>query len=231
VNQKRRELHDWARLIVPRRPDLVLLNELSRGMAGRRGRISTIKAYYTWLRQQGRVRRQDDPTLDLAKPPAPPASWDRVIPIESHRRVVAELHPRWGDLLTVLLGTGWHVSELMRFVQDGAVDGDVLLCPKHKSGEPHRTRVSKTVLAAALRSRMRGGFSLSRLYQEVAEACERAGVERFGVGGYRHTVATNAVRAGALPEEVAHFLGHKGSYMVKAIYAKVAVPKKVPTLV
>ena len=52
----------------------------------------------------------------------------------------------------------------------------------------------------------------------------------FGIGGYRHTVATNAVRAGATPEEVAYFLGHKGSYMVKAIYAKVAVPKKIPTL-
>lgn len=51
---------------------------------------------------------------------------------------------------------------------------------------------------------------------------------RFTIGGYRHTVAANAVRAGATSEAVAHFLGHKGSYMVKAIYAKVAVPKKGP---
>jgi integrase len=71
---------------------------------------------------------------------------------------------------------------------------------------------------------------VSKLYQEVALACDRAGRGAVGVGGYRHTVATNAVRAGATPEEVAHFLGHKGSYMVKAIYAKVAVPKKIPTL-
>ncbi len=53
---------------------------------------------------------------------------------------------------------------------------------------------------------------------------------RFGVGEFRHTVATAAIRAGATPEEVAFFLGHKGSYMVQAIYAKVAVPKKIPTL-
>lgn len=150
--------------------------------------------------------------------------------LKSHAKAVAELDPRWGDLLVVLLGTGWHVSELLRFVRSGSIEGDVLVCPRHKSGEPHRTRVSDKVLRAAAASRLRGGSSLSKLYQEVAAACDRAGVPRFGVGGYRHTVATNAVRAGATPEEVAHFLGHKGSYMVKAIYAKVAVPKKIPTL-
>jgi integrase len=75
-----------------------------------------------------------------------------------------------------------------------------------------------------------GGFSRSKLYQEVAAACDRAGVERFGVGGCRRTNATAAVRAGASPVEVAHLLGHKGSYTVKAINAKVAVPKKIPTL-
>jgi integrase len=106
----------------------------------------------------------------------------------------------------------------------------VLLCPRHKSGEPHRTQVSPKVKAAAERSRARGGFSVSRLYREVAAACDQAKVPRFCVGGYRHTLATHAVRSGATPEAVAHFLGHKGSYMVKAIYARVAVPRKVPTL-
>jgi integrase len=130
----------------------------------------------------------------------------------------------------ILMGTGWHVSELQRFVRGGSIDGDVLVCPRHKSGEPHRTRVSERVVRAAAASRLRGGFSVSLLYREVAAACDRARGPRFGVGGYRHTVATTAVRAGATPEEVAHFLGHKGSYMVKAIYAKVAVPKKIPTL-
>ena len=86
-------------------------------------------------------------------------------------------------------------EELLRFVRSGSIDGTVLVCPRHKSGEPHRTAVSEK-----------------------------------GRAGYRHTAATHTARSGATPEEVAHFLGHKGSYMVKAIYAKVAVPKKVPTL-
>jgi hypothetical protein len=56
------------------------------------------------------------------------------------------------------------------------------------------------------------------------------GGEEVRAGSMRHTVATNAVRAGATPEEVAYFLGHSGAYMVKKIYAKVAVPKRIPML-
>lgn len=229
-NAKRRHLHEWRERLAVRRPTVRILAEIAERTTGARNKVACLKAYFTWLRQKGRVDRRADPTLDLAKPPAPESDWNRLIPLESHAKVVAKLDPRWGDLLVVLLGTGWHVSELQRFCRGGSIDGDVLVCPRHKSGEPHRTRVSDTVKRAAAASRLRGGFSLSRLYQEVARACDEVGVERFGIGGYRHTVATAAVRAGATPEEVAHFLGHKGSYMVKKIYAKVAVPKKVPTL-
>jgi len=231
-NQKRRHLEDWGRAIGPRWPTLQLLNGISAKLKGKgaRGRVSTLKAFFTWLRQQGHVRRQEDPTLDLAKPSAKPSDWDRLVPIEVHRRLVADLDPKWGDLLVVLLGTGWHVSELLRFARSGSISADVLACPRHKSGEPHRTRVSPNVMVAAGRVLGRGGFSVSLFYKELGEACDRLGVERIGPGGYRHTVATAAVRAGATPEAVAHFLGHKGSYMVKAIYAKVAVPQRVPTL-
>jgi integrase len=230
VRAKERQLREWRELVGLRRTTLPVLAEISKKMSGARNKVAALKACFTWLRQQGRVQRHHDPTIDLAKPQAKPTEWDRLVPLESHTKVVAELDPRWGDLLVVLMGTGWHVSELLRFVRGGNIDGDVLVCPRHKSGEPHRTQVSEKVKKAAAASKLRGGFSLSKLYQEVALACDRAKVERFGVGGYRHTVATNAVRAGATPEEVAHFLGHKGSYMVKAIYAKVAVPKKIPTL-
>ncbi|ACL64633.1 integrase family protein [Anaeromyxobacter dehalogenans 2CP-1] len=230
INTKRRHLAEWNRRIGPQRITLPVLNKAVKRLGGARNKVATIKAYFTWLRQQGRVRRQDDPTLDLAKPSAPPCEWDRLVPIDHHRKVVAELEPRWGDLLVVLSGTGWHLSELLRFARSGSIDGNVLVCPRHKSGEPHRTMVSDAVLGAAQRSRERGGFSPSLLYRTVAATCDRLCIPRFGVGGYRHTVATNAVRSGASPEEVAHFLGHKGSYMVKAIYAKVAVPKKIPTL-
>jgi integrase len=230
INAKERQLREWKERVGPRRMTLPLLAEISKKMSGARNKVACLKAYFTWLRQQGRVLRQHDPTIDLAKPQAKPTDWDRLVPLETHRKLVAALDSRWGDLLTVLMGTGWHVSELLRFCRSGAVEGDVLVCPRHKSGEPHRTRVSEAVLAAATRSRERGGFSVGLFYRDVGQKCDDLGLERIGPGGYRHTVATNAVRAGATPEEVAHFLGHKGSYMVKAIYAKVAVPKKVPTL-
>lgn len=122
------------------------------------------------------------------------------------------------------------MTELNRFARVCEIKGDVLLCPRHKSGDPHRTQVSKAVLAAARRTRSAGGFSVSRFYGEVAKACEKEGIEPFRPGGYRHTVATHAVQSGETPERVAHFLGHKGSYMAKAIYAKAAVPKKIATM-
>jgi integrase len=234
VAQKQRHLTQWSERVAFRPVTLKLLNGIVPSMTGSRNKVASLKAYFTWLRQQGHIARTEDPTLDLAKPSAPETDWDRVIRIEDHRKVVEWMEKnerlRWADLLTVLLSTGWHVSELLRFVRGGTIDGEVVICPRHKSGEPHRTRVSKVGLKAAQRSLKAGTFSPSLFYREVAEACEKVKVERFGPGSYRHTVATNAVRQGASPEEVAHFLGHKGSYMVKAIYAKVAVPKKVPTL-
>jgi integrase len=234
VKTRERQLREWRERIGVRRTSLPVLAEIAKSMPGARNKVAALKAYFTWLRQEGRVRRQDDPTLDLAKPRGKPTDWDRLVPIEHHRRVVAWMNEngrgRWADLLTVLLATGWHVSELLRFVRSGSIDGDVVLCPRHKSGEPHRTRVSEAALEAAGRSREAGTFSLGLFYRQVAEACDAVKVPRFGIGGYRHTVATAAIRAGATPEEVAFFLGHKGAYMVKQIYAKVAVPKKIPTL-
>jgi integrase len=234
VLTKQRQLWEWKERVGFRRATLPVLAEISKTLTGARNKVSALKAYFTWLRQQGRVQRQHDPTPDLAKPRCKPTDWDRLVPIEHHRKVVAWMNEngrgRWADLLTVLLATGWHVSELLRFVRSGSIDGDVLACPRHKSGEPHRTRVSEAALEAAGRSREAGTFSLGLFYRQVAEACDAVKVPRFGIGGYRHTVATAAIRAGATPEEVAFFLGHKGAYMVKQIYAKVAVPKKIPTL-
>jgi hypothetical protein len=149
VLAKERQLAEWRERIGVRKTTLPVLAEISKKMSGARNKVAALKAYFTRLRQQGRVQRQHDPTLDLAKPSAPSSDWDRLVPLESHAKVVAELDPRWGDLLVVLLGTGWHVSELLRFVRGGSIDGDVLVWPRHKSGEPHRTRESEKVRKAA----------------------------------------------------------------------------------
>ena len=53
--------------------------------------------------------------------------------------------------MDVQAGTGWHVTELVRFAEMGSVEpyrggaeevAGVLVCPRVKSGEPLRTSVS-----------------------------------------------------------------------------------------
>jgi hypothetical protein len=105
-NEKRRHLTQWQTRVKWRPVTLKVLNGVVPSMTGARNKVATIKAYYTWLRQRGRVTRDEDPTLDLAKPHAPPSDWDRLVPVESHRKAVEELDARWGDLLVVLMGTG-----------------------------------------------------------------------------------------------------------------------------
>ncbi len=56
--------------------------------------------------------------------------------------------------------------------------------------------------------------------QIMARACERAGLARLGAHRLRHTVATNALRAGASLTEVGQLLRHR-SQLSTAIYAKV----------
>ena len=54
----------------------------------------------------------------------------------------------------------------------------------------------------------------------VRSACRRAGLARVGAHSLRHTVATEALRAGAPLEEVASLLRHR-SHATTVIYAKV----------
>lgn len=242
-NQKKKQLDRWATDVRWRRPTPGLLNDIADKLPGKRNRIACLKAYFTWLRQKDRLKRQNDPTIDMVKPTPKSKEWNRLIPVESHRKVLEIIDKdrfkevggervadhRYGDLLRVLMGTGLHVSELLRFCRSGTISGDVLIV-KHKKGEPHRVRVSAEVLEAAKRSKERGGFGVSAFYAAVADACTKAEVPQFDPGGYRHTVATHAVESGATPEDVARFLGHKSSYMVKTIYAKTVVPPKIPTM-
>ena len=62
--------------------------------------------------------------------------------------------------------------------------------------------VSEWVTAAARRMVVRGSFSKMSFHYAIAKACLKAGVPHFSAGQYRHSVATWAVEAGALPEAV-----------------------------
>jgi len=219
------------------------------GVAGRAKRIEVIKSLFGWLRKVKRlVKPHQDPTFGgvLTVPPPKPAQWSRskVIPRDHYLLAREHLVGAWRDALDVLAGTGWHITEVIRFanageleplpkvtrVETGAVG--VLLCPLHKSGAPHRTAVGAEVLEAAKRLRERGWPSDSKFpfYQAVESACRAAGIAPFSPGRFRHSVASWAIESGAAPAAVAAFLGHKSPATTKRFYAVHAVAPKVPTL-
>src|SRR3954470_6308913 len=176
---------------------------------GRTPRIAALKVFVRWLHRE-RHELERDPVAALKIPQPRPAQWRR-------RRIVAgdELEqarrelPRWArDAVTVLCGTGWHVTELARFAAAGEIAPPPpwartspvhvagILETTHKHGERWRTPVSRQVLAAAKRIRARGRLSPTSLRKVIQGACDRAGIARWSPGRLRHTVATWAVRHG-----------------------------------
>ncbi len=207
------------------------------GVPGRKHRIEVLKAFFSWLRRERHlVPRAEDVTLDLQLPARRPEQWTRpkVIPRRSYLRVLAALEGDHRDALRLLDETGWHVSELARFVRDGVIepmppgrrDGvAVAVVPQRKSGETMRTAIGKDALTAACRLREKGSFSVSRFYEAVKAAADRLKVS-VTPGRFRHTLATRAVEAGADPAAVSAYLGHKSEATMRRFYATLATVRR-----
>ena len=227
---------------------LTLLDDILPALEGQKARghrIAVLKRVYSYLRKVKHVLTvAKDPTFGrLSVPQAKPEQWKRVkaIPREHYLLAREHLAGHWRDALDILAGTGWHVSELQRFAEDGRVEpyphqGDVegvagvLVCPSHKNGEELRTGASTEVVDAARRLRERGSLSLEKFGLAVRAACKVAGIPEFSPGRFRHSVATWAINQGAVPATVAAFLNHKSPRTTMRFYATHAVPKKIPTL-
>lgn len=240
----------------------VTLRQLREGLSGlsaRKHRIIAIKSFFTWLRtEKGLLTTAEDATLDLKVPQSSPEKHRRrkVVPWQNVEAVLAylaktaaedvarertpndKLEPgidaqRRRDCLLLLTATGWHVTELERFIRGGELlrqaGGDVLavLVVRHKGGELARTPIThREHLDAAERLRASGEVPRN-LQKEHVAACIAAEVPEFGLGVMRHSVATWAVEAGAAPEQVARFLGHKDKRTTERFYVDVAVPTNV----
>lgn len=207
------------------------------GAPERRHRTEVLKAFCSWLRRERHLlSRSEDATLDLAVRARRPEQWVRpkAIPRAAYLRVLAVLPVQHRDALILLDETGWHVSELARFVRGGTVQPAppgrseaAILETRHKSGEPHRTAVGPDAKAAAVRLRERRGFSTSKFYEALQAAGEKLReddpkFEMFTPGRFRHTFATRAIDEGVAPEAVSAYLGHKSPATMRRFYATLA---------
>jgi integrase len=244
VNSQRNRLAHWIEDIGNVDLRKVTLRDhiapaLDRRKSCRPHRIAVLKAFFGWLRKvKHEITSSEDPTLDLPVPQARPEKWKRRKAVEWERVQAAAEHlaPPYRDVLAVLAATGWHTTELARFVHDRdseiipvkGSDVVAVLVTRHKLGERFKTSLTDlAVLAAAKRLRERGTIP-KRPNEALKAACRAAEVAPFTFGVMRHSVATWAAERGAHPAAVSQFLHHKDRRTTERFYTDVAVPPAVP---
>ncbi len=198
-------------------------------------RVIALKGFFKWLRKEkGLLKHHEDVTLDLAIPKrrAQKLSKARNVTIERVRAIAAHLPEHVKDLVVLLMGTGWHLTEARRFVIGGelvevARDGVLaVLITKHKGGRLTRTPL-RTVehFEAAKRMKARGRFlDRNTVGYHMERAAKKAGVDPFSLGSMRHSVGTWAIEGGARMKDVAEFLDHRSPNTTSDFYANAAVP-------
>jgi integrase len=216
-----------------------LEDDHGRPIPGRKARACVLKRFCSWL-VDVRHELDDNPVAALHLPQSRPAQWraSKIVEARVLEATRDELSRYWRPALDVLCGTAWHVTELARFARAGALHPPTpherrqrvagVLETRHKGGAPQRTAVSAAVLRAARRLRGRG-LSISRFCKALRAAELRAGVEPWGPGRLRHTVASFALSRGAHWQAVADFLQHADKRTTKRWYTLYVAPCKVPT--
>lgn len=240
-----RYLADWLQHFGSRDLRSLTLPELKRWLVEHRGshgqRIAALKAFFAWLREEeGVLRHSEDVTLDWPVPQAVPAQRRRqkALSVEQVTRVVALLNDDDRDAVALLMGTGWHLTEVARFAKGGEIlpgqrNGELAtLVVLHKNGAREPTALTQQgYVDAARRIRERGIFAHDGFSKRFGNASEAAGLPRITAGVFRHSVATWAVQAGADVLSVSRFLHHKDPRTTARFYVSMGLaPEAVPTV-
>lgn len=241
VDEVTRCLADWREALAGRDLRHLRLADLTDALdkwpSRRPHRIKAIKGIYRWLRQKGKVDRNQDATLDLKLPPVRPEKLERrkVVPVEDVAAVLRHLPATSRDILHLLSATGWHVSEVRKFSEGGEIvrpmkaDGVLaVLITRHKSGELTKTPILYPEhLAAAQRIRQLKSFpKRMTIARHMIKACEAAGVPWFGMGQMRHSVLTWGVEDGGVSvKQVSEFAHHKSEATTRKFYVDLRIPK------
>lgn len=218
---------------------------------GKRHRREAIKALYSWLAATGRIKASEDPVARLPVGQGRVAQTQggvkKVVPREHVLKVINHLlvgeASRYGHALTVSAATGWHVTEVERFLKTGEIIEPVpvalrepgveaVLSTPHKSGKPHYTKVGKDALHSA-KELLKGkrGFSVKWYVETVKDACRELKLPVFSPAWMRHTNATHAVQQPGVSDlDAGKFLGHADASMVHQVYGVLRTPPKVPTI-
>ncbi|ATB30423.1 hypothetical protein MEBOL_003884 [Melittangium boletus DSM 14713] len=202
-----------------------LLRELARHPTGRKNRITALKSFASWLREQGALSLAEDPTVSLKVPVTRPekAMREKGYSIETTERLYRALSG-WEfknfnqeatrrmtdvqcvrDVLCIHAKTGMHGTEIERLARgEGKVavleePGEIAATVTfiHKSGNVHRQSIDRQTLAAVQRLQARGAAPVdSHIRRVVGRACKKLGIEPVRLGEYRHSFVTWASECG-----------------------------------
>jgi hypothetical protein len=210
-------------------------------------RVVALKGFYSWLRKErGLVKHHEDPMPDVSIPERQAAketaTGARDVPFARVQKVYRHLRKDVRDILLLLSGTGWHLSEVRRFAEAGEIRKDptgkhlAVLVTFHKRKEKAVAGlVHRAHLGAAKRLRAAGGLlSDSTLAQVMRWANTKAGIDRkterpVYLGDMRHNVGTWAIEAGDDIRDVARAYNHESEKMLRRHYVRHAVPRATVT--
>jgi integrase len=203
-----------------------LLRELNRQPTARKNRITALKAFYAWLREdEGALTAAEDATISLKVPASRPeksvrekgysietierlygaiSGWEFTnFQQESTRRTTDVQCVR--DVLCLHAKTGMHGTEIERLARgEGKVTllkepGEIAATVRfvHKSGRVHVQSIDRQTLAAVQRLQARGAAPVdSHIRRVVRRACKSLGMELVRFGELRHSFVTWASECG-----------------------------------
>ncbi len=261
-----RSLGQWMKALGTRNLRSIELSDLKAALTkwkvNNKRNVIAIKVFFAWLRQEkGAVKHAEDPTLDLKVPQSDPAKHKRrrATDFALIEEVYPYLHPRMQDTIQALAATGWHISELRRFIADKTTkieepgvevldaNGNrvvAVLVAWHKSKKWTRTSIVHQKHLDAIR-RLKEHGSIPRKHNlAIATAMKHADARRrefdpawldrepFVLGTMRHSVATWSIDLGATVEQAAAHLDHADKRTTERFYVDQLVPKPpIPTRV
>jgi len=198
-----------------------ILGELGRHKRARKNRITALKSFTAYLREQeATVTSKEDPTIDLKVPPARPqkAVREKGYPIEHVEKLYSAIDGwqsnKYGwkgtgrsvdvqcvrDVLLLHAKCGMHATEIDRLARGlgevKAVDGQGEIAGTikfiHKSGRVHIQSVDAQGLAAATRLQARGSAPVDSFIRKVVKRA----VEK--VNKHAHREVLKPIRFGEL---------------------------------
>lgn len=167
------------------------------------------------------------------------AGKTRWLPPNEWRALHLALSPRWRDHLVVYTWSGLRLSELFALRPEHAdFAARRLYAPGTKTEGAARWLPMHPEVEAVLRRRLRKGqpfFELehgdgdgdqtpyettrTRLYNALRRACRKAQIAGVSANDLRRTFCSWCYQAGIAEADCARWLGHKGSKMVREVYA------------